>query len=51
MKYYRYHIKISDASGTRPWKIIAARSSDAGRIALQLDNIVGPFRMITRRAA
>jgi len=45
-----YQVKITDASGTRICNIIAARSIDAGRTALRLASITGPFFMVTRAA-
>ena len=45
-----FEVKIIDASGTRIWNIIAARSVDAGRTVLRLATIDGPFFMVTRLA-
>ena len=45
-----YHIKITDAEGTRCWNIIAASSIKAARTALNMERISGPFFMITKLA-
>lgn len=41
-------VEITDLTGKHIWNIIAARSSDAMRIALRLATIIGPFYMVTR---